>query len=72
MSERAKKTIRKFLAEKAQKAIKKYFVAGGPVPEGKDGIFVWCEEHPNGGALVWYCKPVNREDLPAGVEEKKG
>lgn len=48
-----------------------YFVTGGPVPEGKDGNLIWCEEHPKGG-LVWSSKPVSRTELPANVKEKKG
>ena len=54
------------MAEKKQK----HFTPDGPVPEGKDGNLVWCEDHPKGG-LVWHSKPVSRAELPPEVEKKK-
>jgi hypothetical protein len=45
-------------------------VPGGSVPGGKDGNLIWREEDPKAG-LVWFSKPVSREEVPAGAEEKK-
>jgi hypothetical protein len=51
------------------KVDKLYFMPGGKVPEGKDGNLIWREEDPRAG-LVWFSKPVSREELPPDVEEK--
>ncbi len=51
------------------KVDKLYFVPGGNVPGGKDGNLIWREEDPKAG-LVWFSKPVSRQELPSNVEEK--